>query len=59
MTASGDMIYKSTGSTSARLPIGTQSQVLTVSSNLVPKWEDLASISTEFSGIERLIFFMA
>ena len=38
MTTEGDLVYYTTGA--ARLPVGTNGQVLTVSSSGVPGWED-------------------
>ena len=38
MTTSGDLVYYTTGA--ARLPVGSNGQVLTVSSSGVPGWED-------------------
>ena len=42
MTTTGDTIYASSGSTPARLPIGTTGQVLTVSGG-VPAWATISS----------------
>ena len=38
MTTQGDLVYYTTGA--ARLPVGTNGQVLSVSSSGVPNWED-------------------
>jgi len=43
MTTTGDTIYSSSGSTPARLGIGTSGQVLTVSGGGIPSWTTLAS----------------
>ena len=48
MTTTGDMVYSSSGSTPARLGIGSTGQVLTVASG-IPSWATPASGST-FSG---------
>jgi hypothetical protein len=51
MTTTGDMIYSSSGTTPARLGIGTAGQVLTVNSGATaPEWATPASGST-FSGV--------
>lgn len=42
MTTTGDLIYEASASTAARLPIGTTSQVLTVSGG-IPTWATPAS----------------
>lgn len=49
MTTTGDTIYSSSGSTPARLGIGSTGQVLTVASG-IPSWATPASGST-FSGV--------
>ena len=43
MTTTGDTIYSSSGSTPARLGIGTSGQVLTVSGGGIPSWATAAS----------------
>ena len=43
MTTTGDTIYSSSGSTPARLGIGTSGQVLTVSGGGIPSWATSAS----------------
>lgn len=43
MTATGDMIYRSSTLSATRLPIGTTGEVLSVSSSGVPEWRTLAS----------------
>jgi hypothetical protein len=43
MTTTGDTIYSSSGSTPARLGIGTSGQVLTVSGAGIPSWATAAS----------------
>jgi hypothetical protein len=43
MTTTGDTIYSSSGSTPARLGIGTSGQVMTVSGAGIPSWTTLAS----------------
>jgi len=49
LTTTGDIIYSSSGSTAARLPIGTSNQVLTVSGG-VPTWQTPAA-GTASSGV--------
>lgn len=48
MTTTGDTIYSSSGSTPARLGIGSTGQVLTVASGL-PSWATPASGATDFT----------
>jgi hypothetical protein len=51
MTTTGDTIYSSSGSTPARLGIGTTGQVLTVASG-VPSWATPAAGGSTFVGCE-------
>jgi len=44
--ATGDLIYASSTSTLARLPIGSTNQVLTVSSTGVPTWTNPQTVAT-------------
>lgn len=44
LTTTGDMIYSSSGSTAARLPIGTTGQVLEVAGG-IPAWTTVSGIS--------------
>ena len=46
MTTTGDMIYSSSGSTPARLGIGTSGQVMSVSGAGIPSWTALATNKT-------------
>lgn len=50
MTTTGDTIYSSSGSTPARLGIGTTGQVLTVSGGL-PTWSALPATTPTFVGV--------
>jgi hypothetical protein len=50
MTTTGDTIYSSSGSTPARLGIGTSGQVLTVSGG-VPGWASPSSAAVSFTNI--------
>lgn len=50
MTTTGDTIYSSSGSTPARLGIGTSGQVLTVSGG-VPTWASPSSAAVSFTNI--------
>ena len=63
MTTTGDTIYSSSGSTPARLGIGTSGQVLTVSGGGVPSWSTpaggggmtlLNSGNTSLAGVQTL-----
>lgn len=45
-TTTGDTIYASSANTPARLAIGTQNQVLSVSAGGVPEWKTLAAGTT-------------
>jgi hypothetical protein len=54
MTTTGDTIYSSSGSTPARLGIGSTGQVLTVASG-VPSWATPASGGATFAGCRVLL----
>ena len=43
LTTTGDIIYSSSGTTAARLGIGTLNQVLSVSSGGIPEWKTIAA----------------
>jgi hypothetical protein len=43
LTTTGDIIYSSSGTTAARLGIGTANQVLAVSAGLIPEWKTIAA----------------
>ena len=43
LTTTGDIIYSSSGTTAAALPIGTANQVLAVSAGLIPEWKTIAA----------------
>lgn len=49
LTTTGDLIYSSSGTTGARLGIGTSGQILTVSGGL-PSWQTLATNPTVVAG---------
>lgn len=53
MTTTGDTIYSSSGSTPARLGIGTSGQVLAVNGSGLPAWTTVASSS---GSIKQVIF---
>ncbi|MBC7947758.1 MAG: hypothetical protein H7Y42_07750 [Chitinophagaceae bacterium] len=56
MTTTADVIYSSSGSTPARLPIGTNGQVLTVVSG-VPAWQNAVSGSVNTGNQYRLAYY--
>jgi hypothetical protein len=55
MTTTGDTIYSSSGSTPARLGIGSTGQVLTVAAG-VPSWAALPSSTPTFVGCQVYLF---
>ena len=55
MTTTGDMVYSSSGSTPARLGIGTTGQVVTVAGG-IPSWATPASASSGLTLITRQSF---
>ena len=55
LTTTGDTIYSSSGTTPARLPIGTASQILTVSGGL-PSWQTPAAAASGLTLINRSTF---
>jgi hypothetical protein len=56
MTTTGDTIYSSSGSTPARLGIGTSGQVLTISGGGVPSWATPAGGGSGLTLIQRSTF---
>jgi len=51
MTTTGDTIYSSSGSTPARLGIGTSGQVMTVSGAGIPSWTTPAATTPTYVGV--------
>ena len=54
LTTTGDTLYSSSGTTQARLPIGTTGQVLTVAAG-VPSWATASSGSSQVAGKNAVI----
>jgi hypothetical protein len=58
MTSVGDMIYEAAGPTSARLPIGSTNQVLTVIAG-IPSWQTPAAGVTSITGTANQVIASA